>query len=138
VIIIDGENPDPYLRQAQVNQSVSKIASLPNVRAFLLEKQRALAQLAPLIMEGRDIGTVVFPSSPYKFYIDADESVRFARRANQGEADLLHQRDQIDSTRTASPLQCAPDAIKIDSTHLSIQQTVEQVLLKLQDLGLKW
>jgi cytidylate kinase len=138
VIIIDGENPSPYLRQAQVNQLVSTVASLPHVRAYLLEKQRALAQLAPLVMEGRDIGTVVFPSTPYKFYIDADEEVRFARRASQGEMDLLHQRDHLDSTRSTSPLQQAHDAIKIDSTHLTVHQTVEQVLQKLQELGLKW
>jgi 3-phosphoshikimate 1-carboxyvinyltransferase len=138
VIIIDGENPDPYLRQAQVNQFVSTVASQPNIRAYLLEKQRALAQLAPLVMEGRDIGSAVFPSTPYKFYIDADEAVRFARRASQGETDLLHQRDYLDSTRATSPLLLAHDATKIDSTHLTVQQTVEQVLLKLQALGLKW
>ncbi len=138
VIIIDGENPGPYLRQAQVNQFVSTVASLPSVRAYLLEKQRSLAQLAPLVMEGRDIGTVVFPSTPYKFYIDADAEVRFARRANQGEVDLLSQRDHLDSTRSTSPLQQAHDAIKIDSTRLTVHQTVELVLLKLQELGLKW
>ncbi|MCS7063779.1 MAG: (d)CMP kinase [Methylacidiphilales bacterium] len=138
VIIIDGENPDPYLRQSQVNKYVSTVASLPLVRAYLLEKQRALAQQAPLVMEGRDIGTAVFPSTPYKFYIDADAEVRYARRLNQGETDLLRERDFLDSTRATAPLQQAPDAILIDSTNLTVRQTVDQILKKLQELGLKW
>jgi cytidylate kinase len=137
-IIIDGENLDPYLRQAQVNQTVSTVASIPIVRQYLLEKQRALAYLAPLVMEGRDIGTAIFPSTPYKFYIDADENVRSARRASQGETDILHERDLLDSTRTTSPLVQAPDAIKIDSTQLTVRQTVEEILKKLQQLGLQW
>ncbi|MBV8900377.1 MAG: (d)CMP kinase, partial [Verrucomicrobia bacterium] len=89
VISIDGVNPEPYLRSEAVNDVVSKISALKAVREFLLGPLRQYAERANLIMEGRDIGSAVFPDTPYKFYIDAAPEVRARRRAAQGQQDNL-------------------------------------------------
>lgn len=125
------------LRSPQVNAHVSEIASIPGVREILVAKQRALADHAPLVMEGRDIGTAVFPNTPYKYYLDADPAVREARRSGQGGGDLIHHRDAKDSTRPVAPLRIAPDALVVDSTNLSIPQVVAKILHHLRTSGLK-
>jgi len=88
-------------------------------------------------MEGRDIGTVVFPQTPYKFYIDADPIVRAQRRAAQGETDVILQRDAQDSQRQNSPLSCASDAVRLDSGLSSVEQLVAIALEHLLAHGLK-
>jgi cytidylate kinase len=88
-------------------------------------------------MEGRDIGTVVFPTTPYKFFIDADAEVRAGRRRAQGETDIIHQRDAIDSQRQHSPLLCAPDALRLDSGRHAADELVEIALKHLAACGLK-
>ena len=90
--------------------------------------QRALVALGPLVMEGRDIGSVVFPESRLKFYIDASEEVRAARRRAQGHADQVAERDRLDSTRKSSPLVVPEGAQVIDNSHLTLEQAVEAVL----------
>ena len=87
-------------------------------------------------MEGRDIGSVVFPDSPFKFYIDASEEVRNARRQAQGHVDKIGERDRIDATRKTSPLVTAPGAVVIDSSDLTLDQVVESVLHTLSQSGL--
>ena len=87
-------------------------------------------------MEGRDIGSVVFPETPYKFYIDASEAVRLGRRQAQGETDSPLTRDKQDSTRKTAPLKVARDALVIDSTHLSLEDVVTLVLHRLETKGL--
>lgn len=119
-------NADP------VNRGVSLVARVPEVRARLVADQRALSALGPLVMEGRDIGSVVFPESPLKFYIDASEEVRAARRQAQGHTDQVAERDRLDSTRKASPLVVPEGAIVIDNSHLTLEQAVESVLEKLK------
>jgi cytidylate kinase len=96
-----------------------------------------MAEGRSLIMEGRDIGSVVFPETPYKFYIDASESVRLSRRQAQGETDSPLSRDKQDSTRKTAPLKIADDALVIDSTHLGLEEVVSQVLAHLQVKGLR-
>lgn len=121
----DDLNSDP------VNRGVSLVARVPEVRARLVADQRALAALGPLVMEGRDIGSVVFPESPLKFYIDASEEVRASRRRAQGHTDQVAERDRLDSTRKTSPLVVPEGAIVIDNSHLTLEQAVEAVVTRL-------
>jgi cytidylate kinase len=120
-----------HLKSREVNTLVSDIAGNPQVRKFLVAIQRELAQHAPLVMEGRDIGTVVFPHTPHKFYLDADPAVREARRRQEGAQDAIHHRDAKDSSRQVAPLRVAEDADIIDSTHMTIEQVVQHILKKL-------
>jgi len=101
---IAGIDPLPHVREAKVNEGVSLVAQVASVRKLLVAQQQRLAEQASLVMEGRDIGTVVFPQTPYKFYIDADAAVRARRRNAQGETDVIQQRDAHDSQRKESPL----------------------------------
>ena len=116
------------LNSDAVNAGVSLVARVPEVRERLVRDQRALADLGPLVMEGRDIGSVVFPDSRLKFYIDASEEVRAARRRAQGHADQVAERDRLDSTRKSSPLVVPDGAQVIDNSHLTLEQAVEAVL----------
>jgi cytidylate kinase len=88
-------------------------------------------------MEGRDIGTHVFPDAPVKFYIDASPEVRAHRRSLQGQTDTLQERDRIDSTRATAPLKPAADAILVDSSHLDFDQVVARVMSELAQRGIK-
>src|SRR5207253_8004840 len=123
-ISIDGVDPTPHLSDAAVNQNVSTISSIHDVRHVLVKRQRAYASEHDLVMEGRDIGSVVFPDTPYKFYIDASPDVRLRRRQAQGLRDQIAARDRADSSRRASPLIIAEDAHVIDSSNLTIEGVV--------------
>ena len=129
---IDGSDPAPHLRDERVNQGVSLVSSIPLVREILVEKMRAYAVEHDVVMEGRDIGSVVFPKTPFKFYIDAAPEIRSRRRADQGQTDQIAARDRADSSRSASPLTVAEDARVIDSSRLSIAEVVEQIVAALQ------
>jgi len=124
---INGADPEPHLSDAPVNDNVSIIASIPEVREYLVAKQREYALHYDLVMEGRDIGSVVFPDTPCKFYIDASPEVRAARRAKQGLLDEINTRDKRDSSRSVSPLLMAKDAQLIDSSNLTIEGVVEEI-----------
>lgn len=136
VILIDGVDPGEALRQDPVNIRVSAIAAIPEVRTLLVDKQREYLALGSLVMEGRDIGSVVFPDTPYKLYIDASEEVRLARRSAEGLADVVSQRDKEDSSRKASPLVVAEGATVIDSSEMDIEQVVEEALKLLASKGM--
>ncbi len=135
-ILLDGTDPDLHLTEPAVNANVSTIASIPEVRRILVEKQRAFAVANDIVMEGRDIGSVVFPESPYKFYIDASPEVRSRRRASQGLADTIAARDKIDTTRRTSPLVIAEDAHVVDSSNLTIDGVVGEIIGRLKMKGL--
>lgn len=137
-ISLDGADPSAHLVDEEVNANVSAVSAMPEVRRLLVEKQRAYAGERDVVMEGRDIGSVVFPETPYKFYIDASPEVRAMRRARQGLQDSVSQRDRIDSTRRNSPLIIAEDAHVIDSSHLTVDGVVGEVVgrLKLKGLAL--
>lgn len=137
-IHIDGVDPTPNLTDEAVNSNVSAIASIVEVRRLLVLKQRTYARDHDLVMEGRDIGSAVFPQTPYKFYIDASLEVRARRRARQGHQDSIAQRDQTDSTRVASPLVIAEDAHVIDSSNLTIDGVVGEIIGRLKLKGLKF
>jgi cytidylate kinase len=135
-ILIDGDNPDQHLKEEVVNRTVSAVSAIPEVRAFLLPHLRGFARLDNIVMEGRDIGSTVFPETPFKFYIDAAPEVRARRRAAQGLKDNLAHRDRADSSRRSSPLVIADDAEVIDSSSVSIAGVVDEVLRTLSQKGL--
>ena len=123
---------DAELNSDAVNKAVSLIARVPEVRERLVADQRALSALGPLVMEGRDIGSVVFPDSPHKIYVDASEEVRASRRASQGHADQVLERDRLDKQRKTSPLVIPDGATVIDNSHITLEEAVTQVLTALK------
>lgn len=135
-ILVDGVDPGDALRSDAVNSRVSAVAAVPEVRHLLVEKQREYLKLGSLVMEGRDIGSVVFPATPYKLYIDASEEVRLARRSAEGLKDEVSQRDREDSKRKTSPLVVAEGATVIDSSEMDIEQVVEAAMRALRDQGM--
>ncbi|MBA2271072.1 MAG: (d)CMP kinase [Chthoniobacterales bacterium] len=134
-IQIDGVDPASHLRDVRVNEAVSPVSSVPRVRELLGAQMRSYASSHDVVMEGRDIGSVVFPETPYKFYIDASPEVRAKRRAAQGHADQIAMRDQADSSRKTAPLMIAEDAHVIDSSQLSIEGVVGQIVERLRVQG---
>lgn len=136
-ILLDGEDPEPHLVSEGVNANVSQIASIAEVRRKLVALQREYGFAGDVVMEGRDIGSAVFPETPYKFYIDASVEVRARRRAQQGLQDSILSRDKMDSTRRSSPLIIAEDAHVIDSSHLTIDGVVGEIVGRLKIKGLE-
>lgn len=136
-ISINGRLLTTEIRGAEVNDHVSKVASIPEVRERLVAMQRDYLDENDVVMEGRDIGSVVFPDTPFKLYISASEAVRAARRAKDGEADAVARRDAEDSQRKASPLKVSDGSIVIDSSDLTIEGTVEAAREALIKLGWK-
>ena len=124
---------DAELRTPEVNASVSVFAALPAVRAALLQYQRGLVEVARaggfagVIMEGRDIGSVVLPDAEVRLFLEADADARTRRRAAEGQADPVGQRDLLDSTRLAAPLVCAPGVTRLDNTHRPLDEVIALV-----------
>jgi cytidylate kinase len=138
-ILLDGENVSLKIRTEEVSKFASSVSTIPIVRENLLNLQRKIAEGKNVIMEGRDIGTVVFPNADVKIYLDASAEERAKRRYKQNEANGLESdynqilneikvRDERDSTRAIAPLKKADDAILVDSTNMSIEQVVEKIL----------
>jgi cytidylate kinase len=138
-VIIDAADITRAIRTPEIDRAAAAVARLPRVRAVLVERQRALGASGGIVMEGRDIGTVVFPDADVKIYLDAAPEERARRRAldpahSGGPATvsdvktLLTERDRSDTTRAASPLYAAPDAIVVDTTGSPIEEVVERVL----------
>jgi len=136
---VDGEDVTDKIRTPEVTLASAKVSRLPEVRARLLAVQRGCAVGRGVVMEGRDIGTVVFPNASLKVFLQADPVERARRRLKQdskkGRSATLEQtaeeialRDQLDAERKISPLVAAPDAVTIDSTDLAADQVVEQIL----------
>ncbi len=133
---IDGVDPGDELRGEAINANVSAIAAIPEVRDRLVTLQRSYLDHTSVIMEGRDIGSVVFPDTPFKIYVDADESVRAARRVGDGEVDSVAKRDAADSKRTLAPLIVAEGAVVLDNSHHTIESGVDAALEILKQQGL--
>lgn len=139
LVTIDGHDITRAIRTPEIDRAATAVARLPRVRAILVGRLRALGDGGAIVMEGRDIGTVVFPEADVKIYLDASPEERARRRAadpahTSGTANVadvrsqLIERDRIDRTRAASPLYAAPDAVVVDTTGKSIRQVVEEVL----------
>lgn len=133
---VNGDKPVAELRSVAVNGSVSLVAAMSEVRDMVVGWLRSMVRFGNLVIEGRDIGTVVFPDAEHKFYLDASPEERARRRSVEmlGDEDSaevrrsLERRDTIDSTREIAPLAVAGDAVVIDSTSMSIDETVTMIL----------
>jgi cytidylate kinase len=141
---VDGRDVTARLRTPEVTLAAAQVSRLPEVRAKLIEIQRSLARGRGVVMEGRDIGTVVFPQAPLKIFLKANVEERARRRLKQDEQEgrvatlektayEIGRRDQLDAERKISPLTAAADAVEIDSTHLTAEQVVEQILALAQE-----
>ena len=143
-LYLDGKNIEDNIRSIDVANWVSEIAKQPEVRTFLVNLQRKMGEEKGVVMDGRDIGTVVFPEAELKIFMTASEEVRAQRRFKElqtkGEkvsfeevlANIKH-RDHVDTTRKESPLRKADDAITIDNTHLTIEEQVDKILSIVKD-----
>lgn len=124
---------DAEIRSTKVNEDVSKFAALSVVRDYLFEYQRGQVELARkhgyngLIMEGRDIGSVIFPDADYRIFLHADEATCAARRAKEGQTDAIGARDEMDKSRKTAPLVCPKGAIQIDTAPLTLNEVVEKI-----------
>ena len=146
-VLLDGRDVSQLIREADVTAASSQVSLHPSVRELLVARQRELGRNGGVVMEGRDIGTAVFPNAEVKVFLDADANIRAERRILQngsGSAEEaqrvlaeLATRDQRDRTREASPLVAAPDAVHIDTTHKSIDEVVAEVeeVVKAIDIG---
>lgn len=130
-IEISGRSPGDEIRSPEVNDAVSHFAAVPELRAALLSYQRGQADaarrggFAGLVMEGRDIGTVIFPDADFRFFLHADPAEREQRRAKQGQVDKVAERDRLDSSRKNAPLSRSAGAVSIDTTHLTIAEVAD-------------
>ncbi len=124
VVLCDGRVLSSELTEKSTNDNVSIVAAIPEVRALLVQKQREYNETEAVVMEGRDIGTVVFPHTPFKYFVTASEEVRAARRAKEGITDSIAERDRKDSQRACAPLTQAPDAMLVDTSDMSIEEVV--------------
>jgi len=138
-VTIDGIDVTRAIRTPEIDRAATAVARLPKVRTVLVERQRQAGAGGGIVMEGRDIGTVVFPNADVKIYLDATPEERARRRATDPAhtgvpramsdvATLLTERDEIDRTRAASPLYVAEDAIVVDTTGKPVAKVVEEVL----------
>ena len=136
-IVVDEIDPEDHLRDDRVNENVAHVSRLLLVRQIVGQKLHEYARSHDVVVEGRDIGSVVFPETPHKFYVDASPEVRLRRRAAQGERDAITLRDQADLSRSVSPLVTAKDAYVIDTSHLTIERVVCEILVRLKEMGLR-
>jgi cytidylate kinase len=138
-VSIDGHDVTQAIRTPEIDKAASSVARMPRVRAVLVARQRRIGEHGGIVMEGRDIGTVVFPNADLKIYLDASAEERARRRLNdaahsggqagaEAVAASIHARDQSDTTRTASPLTMASDAVLIDTTGVPIADVVARVM----------
>jgi cytidylate kinase len=132
-IEIGGKTPGDDIRSTAVNDAVSHFAAIAELRDALLAYQRSQADTARshgfdgLVMEGRDIGSIIFPDADFRFFLYADPAERARRRAREGQQDQVAERDRIDSSRKTAPLSCPEGAISLDTTHLTLAQVIEQM-----------
>ena len=136
IVLLNDEDVTTAIRTPEISQAASEVSLVPAVRRALVQKQREIGQQVSIVMEGRDIGTVVFPDATVKIFLDAIPEERATRRANEVALppDIVEQqireRDQRDRGRAESPLVQAPDAVYVDTTGLTIEE-VEAAILKI-------
>jgi len=131
-LMVDSYCPDKELRTAEVSAAVPHVAAVPKVRDWMKKTQRECIQFGSLVMEGRDIGTNVFPETDFKYYLDAKLEERSRRRAADGIEENLAARDQRDSQRAAAPLMIALGAKVINNSHMTSEQTSGTILVDIK------
>ena len=145
-IYLDGQRLNEEIRTLQVSSRVSDVAKIPQVREILLEKQREIGKRSDVILDGRDVGTHIFPDAKYKFFLNASAQERGRRRyqelIDKGQSVVLEEiiedikkRDYIDSTREVAPLVKADDAIEVDTTSMTIDQVVTYISDMVRRIG---
>jgi cytidylate kinase len=133
-VLLNNEDVTQAIREPEVSQAASQVASCPGVRRAMVDEQRRIAASVSCVMEGRDIGTIVFPEAQVKIFLDADPNERVRRRSaethedQQAVAKEMAERDRRDRTRAEAPLIQAPDAEYLDSSTLTLEQVEEAVL----------
>jgi cytidylate kinase len=136
-LLVDGINPGRELRTPEVSAATSLIAAVPKVRVWMKQKQRECIKFGDLVMEGRDIGTNVFPETDFKYYLDAHLEERTKRRAAEGIHENLAARDQRDSQRAAAPLMIALGAKVINNSGMTIPATCDIIIEDMKAKGAK-
>src|SRR6266700_5416956 len=131
-LAVDGYYPEREIRSADVSAAVSHVAAIPKVREWMKKTQRECIQFGNLVMEGRDIGTNVFPETDFKYYLDAHPEERSRRRAADGLQENLAARDQRDSQRASAPLMIALGAKVINNSQMSSEQTSGTIIADIQ------
>lgn len=139
-VLLDGNDVTDRIRQQDVTEAASRVSVHPQVRSWMVQSQRELGASGGVVMEGRDIGTKVFPHADVKIFLDADPEVRGARRFLQNPtvhlketaAADLRERDRRDRTRANSPLVPARDALIIDSTYLTLDQVIDKIMVVIE------
>ncbi len=131
-LLVDGYYPEQEIRTAETSAAVPHVAALPKVREWMVHTQRACAQFGNLVMEGRDIGTNVFPETDFKFYLDASLVERTRRRQADGVQEDLAKRDKRDSERKAAPLMVPLGAVVVNNSGQTPQQTSEFILAEIR------
>ena len=143
-VYVKGQDVTDLIRQQQINENVSTIASYKGVREYLVERQQAMAAVGGVILDGRDIGSVVLPNAELKIYLTASVDARAKRRwlevqGTSNEQSLediknnVESRDEMDKNRDESPLVCVEDAIVVDSSNMTFDETVEHILHLVQE-----
>lgn len=143
-VFVKGKDVTDLIRQQQINENVSTIASYKGVREYLVERQQAMAAVGGVILDGRDIGSVVLPKAELKIYLTASVDARAKRRwlevqGTSNEQSLedikknVESRDEMDKNRVESPLVCVEDAIVVDSSNMTFDETVEHILHLVQE-----
>jgi cytidylate kinase len=131
-LLVDGYYPEKEIRTAETSAAVPHVAAVPKVRAWMVQRQRECLRFGNLVMEGRDIGTNVFPETDFKFYLDAALAERTARRAADGVLENLAARDQRDSQRAVAPLMIPLGAKVINNSNLTSEQTSGLILAEIR------
>jgi cytidylate kinase len=132
-LLVDGYYPEKEIRTAAVSEAVPHVAAVPHVRQWMKKKQRECLRFGNLVMEGRDIGTNVFPETDFKFYLDASPEERAKRRAAEGVQENLAARDRRDSQRASAPLMIALGAVVINNSNLTPEQTSAMILERVRE-----
>ena len=127
-LLVDGYHPEKEIRTAEVSAAVAQVAAIPKVREWMVARQRECVQFGNLVMEGRDIGTNVFPETEFKFYLDASLEERTRRRSAEGVNENLAARDQRDSQRATAPLMVPLGAMVINNSQLTSDQTSHLII----------
>jgi len=137
-VLLDGRDVSERIRESDVTSAASQVSVHPTVREWMVARQREMGKQGGVVMEGRDIGTKVFPDADVKIFLDANEDVRAERRIRQHAldqdadrakkvADEMRQRDRRDTNRAASPLVAASDAVILDSSHMSLEEVIDRI-----------